>query len=238
MARRRSVNLSQRKARAVTSGSNRVPIRCMTTAATRSSSSIRSTTELAAGSIRSSISSRRTSMPRITKASRTRSCERNYTTFIRGGAGINFGHEKWWPFGVTGLFDGGANWLGILSEPPQLSAKYAWDLLDTYVRENSWRPDSGAFLKTGLGRGDDKAASGYSSSAGVIYFPTSRSITVDTTAINRAGNVKIRWYDPTNGMYTVIAHSEPKNSSRSISYPDPATHTDDGRDWVLVVEGE
>ena len=23
--------------------------------------------------------------------------ERNYSTFIRGGAGINFGHEKWWP---------------------------------------------------------------------------------------------------------------------------------------------
>jgi hypothetical protein len=25
--------------------------------------------------------------------------ERNYATFIRGGAGINFGHEKWWPHG-------------------------------------------------------------------------------------------------------------------------------------------
>jgi Protein of unknown function (DUF4038) len=25
--------------------------------------------------------------------------ERNYATFIRGAAGINFGHEKWWPHG-------------------------------------------------------------------------------------------------------------------------------------------
>ena len=40
--------------------------------------------------------------------------ERNYATFIRGGAGINFGHEKWWPFGVTGLFDGGPDWLTII----------------------------------------------------------------------------------------------------------------------------
>jgi hypothetical protein len=58
--------------------------------------------------------------------------ERNYTTFIRGGAGINFGHEKWWPFGVTGLFgNGGPNWLNIITEPPQLCARYAWTLLDS-----------------------------------------------------------------------------------------------------------
>ena len=43
---------------------------------------------------------------------------------------FNFGHEKWWPFGVTGLFDGGPGWLNILSEAPQLDAKYAWTILD------------------------------------------------------------------------------------------------------------
>src|SRR6185503_18268407 len=59
--------------------------------------------------------------------------ERNYATFIRGGAGINFGHEKWWPFGVTGLFDGGPGWLKILGESPQLDVKYAWTILDGYV---------------------------------------------------------------------------------------------------------
>jgi len=47
--------------------------------------------------------------------------ERNYATFIRGGTGINFGHEKWWPHGVTGLFDGGPGWLNILSEAPSPS---------------------------------------------------------------------------------------------------------------------
>ena len=30
--------------------------------------------------------------------------ERNYATFIRGGAGINFGHEKWWPHGGDRTF--------------------------------------------------------------------------------------------------------------------------------------
>jgi Protein of unknown function (DUF4038)/Putative collagen-binding domain of a collagenase len=161
--------------------------------------------------------------------------ERNYATFIRGGAGINFGHEKWWPFGVTGLFDGGPDWLNIISEPPQLCAKYAWTLLDTFVQDRSWTPDNGKLLKTGLGSGDDKAASGYSRSAGVVYFPTSRRITVDTTAIAGGRNVRLRWYDPTNGTYTEILASEPKSSSRSVSYP--SAHKDGSNDWVLVVDG-
>jgi hypothetical protein len=161
--------------------------------------------------------------------------ERNYATFIRGGAGINFGHEKWWPFGVTGLFDGGVNWLKILGEPPQRCAKYAWTILDTFVRDSSWTPDNGAFLKTGLGSGDDKAASGYSRSAAVVYFPTSRNITVDTTLITHGRSVKLRWYDPTTGTDKVISSSEPKNRSRSVPYP--AAHTDGFSDWVLVVEG-
>ncbi len=162
--------------------------------------------------------------------------ERNYATFIRGGAGINFGHEKWWPHVFTGLFDGGKGWLKVLTEPPQRCAEFAWKLLDTYVQEASWTRDDGTFLKTGLGRGDDKAASGYSRSAAVVYFPSRREITVDTTAIALGRNVRLRWYDPTNGTYTAISASEPKTSSRPLSYP-PA-HKDGFNDWVLVVDGE
>jgi len=161
--------------------------------------------------------------------------ERNYSTFIRGGAGINFGHEKWWPFGVTGLFDGGPDWLNILSEPPQRCAQYAWTLLDAHVPNKSWTRDNGTFLKSGLGNGDDKAASGYSTSAGVVYFPTRRGVEVDTGAIAGGRTVRLRWYDPTTGTYTAISADEPKSSNRSVPYP-PA-HEDGSVDWVLVVEG-
>ena len=161
--------------------------------------------------------------------------ERNYATFIRGGAGINFGHEKWWPFGVTGLFDGGPDWLKVINEPPQLCAKYAWTLLDAYVQDSSWKPDNGTLLKTGLGSDNDKAASGYSSSAGIVYFPTPRDIALDTTAITGGRNARLRWYDPTVGTYTVISDSEPKTSRRSVSYP--PVHKDGFNDWVLVVDG-
>ncbi len=161
--------------------------------------------------------------------------ERNYTTFIRGGAGINFGHEKWWPHGVTGLFDGGPGWLNILSEAPQLDAKYAWTILDEYVTDPSWTPDTGSFLKSGLGSGDDQAASGYSSSAALIYFPTNRPIVIDTTKITKSGDVRLRWYDPTTANYTEISSSEPKTSSRSVTYPS-TPHSDGFNDWVLVAD--
>ena len=162
--------------------------------------------------------------------------ERNYATFIRGGAGINFGHEKWWPHGVTGLFDGGRGWLSILNEPPQLDAKYAWNVLDDYVTDPTWRPDVGAFLKLGLGSGDDQAASGYSSTAAIIYFPTSRSVRVDTSKIANGRKVRLRWYDPTTGNYTIIASAEGKSSDRSLTYP-TKRHVDGFNDWVLVAEG-
>lgn len=162
--------------------------------------------------------------------------ERNYATFIRGGAGINFGHEKWWPHGVTGLFDGGPGWLNILTEAPQVDAKHAWAILDAYVSDPSWMPDAGAFLKSGLGSGDDQAASGSSSRAALVYFPTSRPIIIDTTKIPIGSNVRLRWYDPTTGNYTMIAPSEAKNSGRSVSYPS-TPHADGFNDWVLVADG-
>jgi hypothetical protein len=163
--------------------------------------------------------------------------ERNYATFIRGGAGINFGHEKWWPFGVTGLFDGGPGWLNILNEAPQLNAKHAWTILDAYVTDATWIFDAGDFLKSGLGSGDDQAASGYSSHAALVYFPTSRPVIIDTTKIARGSKVQLRWYDPTSGNYTMIAASEAKTANRPLSYPS-GRHADGFNDWVLVVHGQ
>ena len=60
--------------------------------------------------------------------------ERNYSVFLRGGMGINYGHEKWWPFGAVGIFDGGAGWLETLSDLPLIHAKHAWNLIDKYSR--------------------------------------------------------------------------------------------------------
>ncbi|MBS0237575.1 MAG: DUF4038 domain-containing protein [Proteobacteria bacterium] len=160
--------------------------------------------------------------------------ERNYSVFLRGGIGINYGHEKWWPFGAAGIYDGGARWFEILNEAPQLQAKYAWSLIDKYVTDPSWSRDRGRFLRLGTGDGDTKAASGYSNVAAVAYFPTDRSVMVDTTVIAGPTNVKLSWYDPTTGKYTIISNSEAATENRSIA--SPGVRPDGSADWVLVVE--
>ena len=83
---------------------------------------------------------------------------------------------------------------------------------------------------------DDQAASGYSTRAALIYFPTSRPITIDATKITTGNKVRLRWYDPTSGDYTIIAESEAKTSERPLSYPSKP-HADGFNDWVLVAEG-
>lgn len=160
--------------------------------------------------------------------------ERNYAVFLRGGIGINFGHEKWWPFGVHGIYDGGPGWLAILNEAPLLHAKYAWFLIDKHVTDASWRRDEGNFVRAGIGEGEVKAASGYSGSAAIAYFPNSRPVTVDTTVLAGAASVKLSWYDPTTGTYTTISESEPATVNRSIVIP--GAHQDGSDDWILLVE--
>src|SRR6185436_9218118 len=105
------------------------------------------------------------------------------------------------------------------------------------VTDPTWMPDTGSFLKSGLGSGDDQAASGYSSSAALVYFPTNRPIVIDTTKIAKGSKVRLRWYDPTSGNYAIIAPSEAKAPDRSLAYPSKR-HADGFNDWVLVAEGQ
>ena len=134
--------------------------------------------------------------------------ERNYSVFFRGGMGINYGHEKWWPFGAVGIFDGGAGWLEALGDLPIMQAKYAWNLIDKYITDTTWKCDDGKFVTAGIGEGEIKAASGFSEVAAVAHFPSARPVTVNTTAIAGPGEVKLSWYDPTTGTYTTISESE------------------------------
>jgi hypothetical protein len=107
-------------------------------------------------------------------------------------------------------------------------------LIDKYVTDSSWTRDGGKFVKEGLGNGDTKAASGYSRVAAVAYFPTSRFVTVDTSVIAGPMGVKLSWYDPTSGAYSIISESEAATVNRSIAFPE--SHLDGSADWVLVVE--
>jgi Protein of unknown function (DUF4038)/Fibronectin type III domain/Putative collagen-binding domain of a collagenase len=160
--------------------------------------------------------------------------ERSYATFLEGGALINYGHEDWWTFGLTGLYSEGLNWQQVQGHSHTVQQSHAWRLLDQYVADRTWVPDRGSFLTLGTGSGDTKAAVGRSATAAVAYFPSARSVVVDTTAIAGTGPVRLRWYDPTTGTYTDVSASEARQTSRSLVFP--SSHPDGSSDWVLVVD--
>jgi hypothetical protein len=112
--------------------------------------------------------------------------ERNYAVLIRGGVGINFGDEKWWPFGAGGLFPSAPwTWQDVPTNVTSFEAQYCWDLLinPQIVQDPTWLPDN-SFLVAGLGSGDTKAAAGRGTHSAVVYFPNnSRTVTVDTTKV-------------------------------------------------------
>ena len=158
--------------------------------------------------------------------------ERSYATFLEGGAYINYGHEDWWPFGGQGLFSEGLAWRDVPSDSHTIQQSYVWSLIDEYVADATWAPTS-SFVTTGEGSGDDKAAIGASDTAAIAYFPTNRSVVVDTTLLG-TDNVRLRWYDPTDGTFTTIAGAEAPEVARAVTMP--GDHGDGTQDWVLVVD--
>jgi Protein of unknown function (DUF4038)/Putative collagen-binding domain of a collagenase len=158
--------------------------------------------------------------------------ERNYATFIRGGSGINYGDEDWWPFGKGGLNSGGLEWFEVPDSDSTVDAQRAWSLIDAYVTDPTWTPDDGSFVTAGLGSGDTKAASGHSDSAGLVYTPGDTSLSVDLT-IFTTEDVHIRWYDPTTGSTTDVGDF-PTTGTQTVTHPGP--NASGQPDWVLVVE--
>ena len=159
--------------------------------------------------------------------------ERNFSVFIRGGCAINYGDESWWPFDQGTWPIASMSWVSVPDRVETVQASYAWALLAAYCAVLDWAPDT-SMLTTGLGSGDTKASSGKSSGAFLIYFPSSRTVTVDTTVISGTANVRLRWYDPTAGTFSTVAASEAQQSGRSVSYP--GNHADGTSDYVLVVD--
>jgi hypothetical protein len=162
--------------------------------------------------------------------------ERSYAVFLEGGVFINYGHEDWWPFGAQGVVDSTEDltWKQVPDHIHTVQQQYLFDLLDKYVADQTWIPDDGTFLLKGTGSGGTEAAAGRSEKAAIAYFPSERSVVVDTTVIGGTAPVRLQWYDPTTGTYTAIAVAEPPQADRSVTYP--PKHPDGTSDWVLVVD--
>jgi hypothetical protein len=160
--------------------------------------------------------------------------ERTYASFIEGGTYAQFGHEDWWPFGASGIYTESLTWSQVPTDAHVLEQGYAFGVINTYCANAAWEPDSTFVGSTVAGSGETKAASGSCGTSAVAYFPSSRTITVDTTVITGTGNVRLRWFDPVLNTYSSIAASEAQNATRSISYP--SNHADGTSDFVLIVD--
>lgn len=156
-----------------------------------------------------------------------------HAPIIEGFVGRNSGHEDWWSFGAPDVgWTNGDTWptaMACVQIGWYTAGWPIWDLCNT----PGWAPTL-SFITTGQGSGDTIAAQGTDGAKAIAFFPTSRSVTVDTTIIAGTGNVRLRWFDPMTGGYATIAASEAQNAARSISYP--ANHGDGSSDYVLVVE--
>ena len=169
--------------------------------------------------------------------------EQAWVAFARGGNGIMHGDEDLWPFGATGLYSGGGTWQQVLDhaagthDNPLIWLGHLWDFLAANPSWSDLAPDADTFLTSGEGTVNNRASAGLAGDLAIVYFPNTRgSIVVDTTQLTGTSNVRLRWFDPTDGSYTSIAASEAQNASRSITYPTTNTNSNSSDDWVLVVD--
>jgi hypothetical protein len=162
-----------------------------------------------------------------------------YWSLLSGACGHVFGNEFVWP-----LLSG---WQSHLDSTGVKELGYCRSLL----RSRPWHtlvPDQGhALVTAGTGTFSSggtphtsisennyvTAAATPDGRLGLVYVPSTRTITVDLTVMS--GPVTARWYDPTAGTYRTIDGSPFANSS-SQSFSTPGTHSDGASDWVLVLE--
>ena len=164
-----------------------------------------------------------------------------YWSLLSGACGYVFGNGFVWP-----LMSG---WQSHLESTGQRELGYCRSLL----LSRSWQtlvPDQDhALVTAGFGTFSSggtphasisennyvTAASTPDGRLGLVYVPSTRTITVDLTAMS--GPVTARWYDPTTGSYQAIAGSPFSNAS-SHAFTTPGPHLDGAGDWVLVLEAQ
>jgi hypothetical protein len=158
-----------------------------------------------------------------------------YWTMLSGGFGNMFGNCPMWSFDTTTAISycgSGLKWKNQLNSAGAESMIYEKKLFES-INWNLLIPDfNHLILKSGYGTlGEADYAIGAKTSdnsAIVIYLPTQRTISVDTTVLSGT-SIKSQWYNPREGNYVDLGTS---SESSSNSYTTPTTS---GPDWVLVI---
>lgn len=159
-----------------------------------------------------------------------------YWTMTSGATGQLYGNHVTW--------DDGTNWADESAHLDTAGAAQL-GLMEAFFRSLPWYtlvPDQahqfvtggyGTFASSGYVQGNDyvTAALAPDGTTGVVYLPTSHTITVNLTRMS--GSVMARWFDPTDGHYTAIGTFA---NSGTRPFSSPPAHSDGFDDWVLLLQ--
>ena len=126
---------------------------------------------------------------------------------LSGAKGSFFGHEGVWHLGASKNLPSQSK--GLPYDLNSVGMRHQQNIRSAFATR-AWQdlvPDTGSALVT-AGRGSH-GTTGYVGAAksangrlGIIYVPAARTITVDLGAMTLP--ITARWFNPTNGMYTVV----------------------------------
>jgi hypothetical protein len=158
-----------------------------------------------------------------------------YWSILSGSCGHIFGNRDTWVMNE--------NWSKALESPGYQSMKIFHEWLQTFPwfqMEPDWQhlvfiSGRGNF-NAGTNPGGEDYATGAMSidqTLGMIYLPDSRKIGVNMDRF--AGPAKIKWFDPSNGAYTILQKTY---SNKGIAWFEPPAlvNAQGFEDWVLVIE--
>jgi Protein of unknown function (DUF4038)/Putative collagen-binding domain of a collagenase len=161
-----------------------------------------------------------------------------YQSIISGAMGQVFGNNPIWHFDGPGLFRAPGSWREQLGSRGAISMTHLRVLFET-IPWWTLEPDTDdRLLKAGHQSGESRAVAARSAdrSIAVVYLPTIRDLTLDLREL--AGpNVSMRWYDPANGQYTVIAASDFESQQmQTVTIRPKANNSSGSSDWVLILK--
>jgi hypothetical protein len=155
-----------------------------------------------------------------------------WQAMLSGAAGQVFGNNPIWHFNAPAVEPRLMTWKSALNSPGTSGISALRDFFVSLPWYNLV-PDNRNLIVGDPGEGHFRATAARTTDRrlAVIYLPTSRRFTVDPTQLS-ATQVKIRWFDPTDGTFFQTAEQTlDANGSYSLHTPQCSQEGD----WVLML---
>ena len=158
-----------------------------------------------------------------------------YWTMLSGGTGQLYGNAYTWPFISGWKFHIDTPAVTQLMIWKEFFSSLPWQELVPDQDHTTVTAGLGTFgeLKTRVSRSDYcTAAKTPDGSYVVAYMPTARTITVNMVSLKAPAIAK--WFDPSNGAYTMVPGG-PLPNSGTRQFTPPGNNHDGDTDWVLLL---